>query len=86
MLPLSQLSPRASELHGQIIKVLEELEAEVAELDKNGADKADVQVKRGLVEREQSEQHAADREGIWERFVLEVSINFGFSFANIGAH
>ena len=48
---LSQLTPsKAPELHGRILKLIQQVEADIAKLESSGGDKGDIEVKRGLVE------------------------------------
>jgi hypothetical protein len=49
-LPLSKLTPRAPELHARILKLVKDVEEEIAEMEKSGADKGDIEVKKGLLE------------------------------------
>lgn len=49
-LSLADTSPRAPELYTRITQILTALQDEVAEMEKNSADKGDVEVKKGLVE------------------------------------
>ncbi len=78
-LALAQLNPkRAPELHARIIKILQELETEVAELEKKG--EVDP-VKRGLVEQYKLLQRKySDKEGEGSPSFEWISFPACFSF------
>lgn len=61
---LAELTPRAPELHARIDQILKETEDEVVQMERNGADEGDVQVKKGLVEQYKLlKEKYSDKEG-----------------------